>query len=46
MLDSTPDVIYKIDENGYFEFLNKSIERFGYTREELIGKHYSTIIHP
>ncbi|MCP4600617.1 MAG: response regulator [Proteobacteria bacterium] len=46
LLEAMPDIIYKIDSEGYFTYLNKAVERLGYHNEELIGKHFSTIIHP
>ena len=46
ILDILPDIVYKIDPDGYFTFLSKSIETLGYAQEELIGKHFSVIVHP
>jgi polar amino acid transport system substrate-binding protein len=39
-----PDIVYRIDANGYFTFINNAIRRLGYKKEELIGKHFSEII--
>ena len=41
-----PDIVYRIDENGRFTFLNGAIKALGYTPSELIGRHFSQIIHP
>jgi PAS domain S-box-containing protein len=46
LLDVLPDIIYKIDPEGHFVYLSKSIELLGYTKEELIGRHFSIIVHP
>ena len=46
LLDILPDIIYKLDPDGRFIYLSKAITILGYTREELIGKHFSTIVHP
>ena len=46
LLDILPDIIYKLDPEGHFRYLSKSVSLLGYTREELIGKHFSTIVHP
>ncbi len=46
LIELIPDIVYKIDPDGKFTFINNSIERIGYTPEELIGKHFSEIIHP
>ncbi|MEO5334627.1 MAG: response regulator [Magnetococcus sp. YQC-5] len=45
LVQTIPDIVYKIDEKGRFTFLNKSIERLGYHQADLIGKHFSEIIH-
>ncbi|MBF0584955.1 MAG: response regulator [Magnetococcales bacterium] len=45
LVQTIPDIVYKIDSEGRFTFLNKSIERLGYHQSELIGKHFSEIIH-
>ncbi len=46
ILDVLPDIIYKLDPEGHFTYLSKSITILGYTQEELIGKHFSAIVHP
>ena len=46
MLDAIPDVVYKMDADGHFLYVNRSVRNIGYEPEELIGKHFSTIIHP
>ncbi len=46
LLDVLPDIIYKLDPEGRFLYLSKSIALLGYTREDLIGKHFSMIVHP
>lgn len=45
LVQTIPDIVYKIDSDGNFTFLNKSIERLGYHQSDLIGKHFSKIIH-
>ena len=45
LVQTIPDIVYKIDSEGKFIFLNKSVERLGYRQSELIGKHFSEIIH-
>ena len=37
MLDAIPDVVYKMDADGYFLYVNRSIRNIGYEPEELIG---------
>ena len=41
-----PDIVYRIDANGYFTFINNAIRRLGYEKEDLIGKHFSEILCP
>ncbi|MBF0455352.1 MAG: response regulator [Magnetococcales bacterium] len=45
LVQTIPDIVFKIDCEGKFIFLNKSIERLGYHQSDLIGKHFSEIIH-
>ena len=46
LIKTLPDIVYIIDIDGYFTYLNDSVNRLGYTPDQLIGKHFSTIIHP
>ncbi len=47
IVHNSPDLLYMLDRNGYFVFVNKNTVRsLGYSRKEMIGKHYSEIIHP
>ncbi|HEX7320629.1 MAG TPA: PAS domain S-box protein [bacterium] len=46
ILRELPDIVYKIDPKGYFTFINKSVSVLGYNPDEIIGKHFSKIIHP
>jgi len=46
LVENSPDLIYTLDDTGRFMFINKRVETLlGYTREELIGKKYCTIVH-
>ena len=45
LVQTIPDIVYKIDAEGRFTFLNKSVERLGYHQSDLIGKHFSELIH-
>ncbi len=44
-VQTIPDIVYTIDENGYFTFVSDCIEQLGYKPEELLGKHFSVILH-
>ncbi|MCG6552666.1 MAG: PAS domain S-box protein [Candidatus Magnetominusculus sp. LBB02] len=45
-VQTIPDVIYKVDVDGRFTFINDSIRDYGHEPEELIGKHFSIIFNP
>ena len=46
LVRTIPDIVYRIDEQGRFTFINEAIIRLGYAPEELIGEHFSRIIIP
>lgn len=41
-----PDFVYQIDANGHFTFVNDAVTNLGFLPEELIGKHFNTIVVP
>jgi diguanylate cyclase (GGDEF)-like protein/PAS domain S-box-containing protein len=46
LVESSPDLIYTLDREGRFIFINGRVESLlGYTRDELIGNYYSLIVH-
>ena len=46
LVDSSPDIIYTLNQEGQFSFINdRAHQLLGFSREELIGKHYSTVVH-
>ncbi|MES2127200.1 MAG: response regulator, partial [Pseudomonadota bacterium] len=46
LVDSSPDIIYTLNHEGRFTFVNdRAHQLLGLSREELIGKHYSILIH-
>jgi PAS domain S-box-containing protein/putative nucleotidyltransferase with HDIG domain len=46
IIKALPDIVYRIDPDGVFTFVNDSVRSLGYEPEELIGKHFSKIVHP
>ncbi|MEQ8859591.1 MAG: EAL domain-containing protein [Pseudomonadales bacterium] len=47
IVNNSPDLVYMLDRNGCFTFINDRVESLlGYRREELIGRHYSEIVDP
>jgi diguanylate cyclase (GGDEF)-like protein/PAS domain S-box-containing protein len=46
LVDSSPDIIYTLNHEGKFTFVNdRAYQLLGLTREELLGKHYSILVH-
>jgi PAS domain S-box-containing protein len=47
MIQESPDIVYVLDSEGRFIFLEGPIERLtGYGAEDLMGKHFTAIIWP
>jgi len=46
IIQSVPDIIYRLDQDGKIIFINDSIAKYGYIVEELIGKSIIDLIHP
>ncbi len=47
IVNSSPDLVYMLDRNGCFTFLNDRVgPLLGYRKEELIGRHFSEIVDP
>jgi two-component system, cell cycle sensor histidine kinase and response regulator CckA len=45
LVQSSPDIIYTLDKDGNFTFLSQALEHLlGFAVDELIGKHYTTIV--
>jgi PAS domain S-box-containing protein len=46
LVDNSPDIIYTLDHRGKFTFVNETVRSLlGFNPDQLIGKHYSSIIH-
>ena len=46
IVNTSPDIIYILDQDGHFTFVNERIESLlGFSKEEIIGKHYSFLVH-
>jgi len=46
LVNTSPDIIYILDQDGHFTFINERIETLlGYNSKELVGKHYSILVH-
>ena len=47
IVNSSPDFIYMLDTDGIFTYVNDVVEDLlGYKRHEILGQHFSSIIHP
>ncbi len=46
LIQLLPDIIYKLDENGKFNYLNDAVSLLGYAPADLIGRHFTDILHP
>ena len=47
LIESVQDIIYKISVEGYFTYVNPVVkERLGYSEEEIIGQHFTSLILP
>ncbi|MEA3545086.1 MAG: EAL domain-containing protein [Thermodesulfobacteriota bacterium] len=46
IVHNSPDMLYMLDRDGHFVFVNKNtITLLGYSRKEIIGKHYNEVIY-
>ena len=46
LVDSSPDIIYTLDQQGRFTFINqRATALLGYQPEDLLGKHYSELVY-
>ncbi len=46
IIDLIPDTIYRLDPNGNFIYVSIGVKSLGFQPEDLIGKHFSKIVHP
>jgi diguanylate cyclase (GGDEF)-like protein/PAS domain S-box-containing protein len=46
LVDNSPDIIYTLDPQGRFTFVNNRVQQLlGFRCEELIGQHYAVLVH-
>jgi len=47
LIENVTDLVYELDHGGHFVYVSDTVEGLlGYTAGEMIGSHYSTLIHP
>jgi PAS domain S-box-containing protein len=44
LVHSLPDIVYELDSDGCFTFVNNSISLLGYSPSDLLGKHFSMLL--
>jgi diguanylate cyclase (GGDEF)-like protein/PAS domain S-box-containing protein len=46
LVDSSPDLIYTLDGQGRFTFVNERVHQLlGFERSELVGRHFFALVH-
>lgn len=45
LVGSLPDIVYTLDPSGNFVYINESVSSLGYRPQDLIGRHFSAIVH-
>ena len=46
LVDASPDMIYMLGHEGRFTYVNdRACQLLGYERDELLGQHYTTLLH-
>ncbi|MET0268058.1 MAG: EAL domain-containing protein [Duganella sp.] len=46
LVDSSPDIIYTLNHEGKITFVNDRVQQLlGVSRDELVGRHYSVLVH-
>jgi len=45
LVHALPDIVYELDAEGRFTFVNNSIRLLGYEPSELVGRHFSVLLH-
>jgi PAS domain S-box-containing protein len=45
LVQALPDMVYELDPEGVLVFINESVSVLGYKPSDLIGKHYSVLLH-
>jgi len=46
LVDTIPDIIFELNQEGRFTFISEAVRGAGYSPAELLGKHFSEIVHP
>jgi PAS domain S-box-containing protein len=46
ILSKTPDIIYRLDRNGFVTYISDAVRKYGYTPSNVVGKPIQEFIHP
>ena len=46
LLRVVPDIVYVLDGDGCFVYLNDAVSQLGWKPSELVGKHFAELVHP
>ncbi len=46
VVDSIPDIVYRLNPDGKISFISDSVRKYGYNPKELLGKSMYDIVHP
>jgi PAS domain S-box-containing protein len=46
ILETVPDIIYRLDTRGKITFINDAVKKYGYSIKELVGTSILEIVHP
>lgn len=44
--EEVPDLVFGLNPDGTIRFINQAVERYGYSREALVGTPFIDIVHP
>jgi PAS domain S-box-containing protein len=45
LVHSLPDIVYELDSEGRFTFINNSVRLLGYDPSDLLGRHFSILLY-
>lgn len=45
LVHALPDIVYELDVEGVFTFVNESVSILGYRPDELVGRHFSVLFY-
>jgi PAS domain S-box-containing protein len=45
LVHSLPDIVYELDDEGRFTFINNSVRLLGYDPADLVGQHFSVLLN-